>query len=207
MQDPEDISWVVVRNIKRWMTTEEVKRAETVKGSDIVHRFEVWNIVDFIVHSKLWDKPVLLGYVFIDNQLSKVYYVKKNAKFDDYFQYRRILGQKYWTWDITKQEFEEIVAENKELESKVDDISESDMPDNQKIAKLEEIAKEMERNSDRMQEYLFSGDIIWTIDIPPKKFTPDQRLFWVICIIFIDGKLIRELFKYWYERGYMMILI
>ena len=176
MQDPEDISWVVVRNIKRWMTTEEVKRAETVKGSDIVNRFEVWNIVDFIVHSKLWDKPVLLGYVFIDNQLSKVYYVKKNAKFDDYFQYRRILGQKYWTWDITKQEFEEIVAENKELESKVDDIAESDMPDNQKIAKLEEFEKEMQANASRMQEYLFSGDIIWTTDMPPKLFTPDQRL-------------------------------
>lgn len=169
-------SWAVVRNIIWNMSPEEVRHAENIKDQEVVRSYSSWDVQAFEIISKLWDKNISIGYNFINNKLWRVYYLLENAKFWDYFEYRRMLGQKYWTGDITRGEFEEIQKRNNELEGEADDIEKSNIPDNQKKAKLEEFEKEMQANASRMQEYLFSGDIIWTTDMPPKLFTPDQRL-------------------------------
>lgn len=101
--EQEVISWASVRNVKRWMSIEDVKKSEWIEEKDI---FVERNQIFAVFTELLWDKYDLT-YRFTDNKLTEIIYsfiddrYKLNTKwwplYLKYLGLKSILEEKYWS--------------------------------------------------------------------------------------------------------------
>ena len=103
IKNSELILWASVRNIKRWMSIEDVKKSEWIKEKDIFMEGDG----NFAIFTELlWDKYDLT-YRFSDNKLTDLVYsliddrYKLNTKwwplYLKYLGLKGILEEKYWS--------------------------------------------------------------------------------------------------------------
>lgn len=129
----------VVRNVDRWMTLDEVKKAENIKESDIVEEYdENWISWISIKWDLLW-KDAEIVYMFYDSKLISVWYWVQWIIKDDYIRIRRILWKKYWNENYPEDYFDQLRKEIQE-------------------ATTEEELDEIQKKSD---EYFYVNDEIW----------------------------------------------
>jgi len=179
----------VVRNVNRWMSLDEVKKAEKIKESDIVDSYtENWVSWIEVMTFLNWMKFHLL-YAFHDWKLWWVLYWLDDADLSDYYNFRRVLWKKYWNWeDITDEQFDEakikwdeVLNEANEIKQKVQDYKDwkidytQDELDN--LEKLfEDKKKELNNYADIMEKYLFADDKMWVRSEPSYDYDEDMQI-------------------------------
>lgn len=147
-------SWAVVRNVRWGMTKDEVIKAENL-DKDIKEGGE--DRLSWIQNTtELAGKEAIIGYVFLNNSLERVYYiVDKNAWFWEYWYLRRALGKKYGGNDISQEECSETPSQLKEIQEK-------NLDNKEKLKELESLQSKLRSCLWDQDIQYFADSVKWT---------------------------------------------
>ena len=179
----------VVRNVDRWMTIDEVKKAENIKESDITDIFDDGWVQWLETTTYLnWEKFYLL-YAFYDWKLWYVMYWLDDAKFSDYWTFRQILWQKYWNWeDITDEEYNDAKTKSDAVLKEINDAQEktqncidwkiqcSKEELDQAVQLWKDKLKELEDPQKIFSKYMFDDDQVWKWTKPNYEYDKDLQI-------------------------------
>lgn len=179
----------VVRSVDRWMTIDEVKKAENIKESDITDTFDDGWVQWLETTTYLnWEKFYLL-YAFYDWKLWYVMYWLDDAKFSDYWSFRQILWKKYWNWeDITDEEYNDAKTKSDAVLKEINDAQEkaqncidwkiqcSKEELDQAVQLWKDKLKELEDPQKIFSKYMFDDDQVWKWTKPNYEYDKDLQI-------------------------------
>lgn len=113
-----------IRNVKRWMSKEEVKKYEWIEEDNILEEKDKWDESILNTEWKFDNRTAYVNYFFNQDRLYDVIILIENAKPTYYQSMLNSLNKKYWDWSELSM-FDDVdiwssLADKRDIQSRID---------------------------------------------------------------------------------------